>query len=128
MKVTHLEPNHICQNPNCTKGKDRKQKHYYACDYCGWSENWRSICCSRECFIEKTKIEREEKTISPMRPIRTDMSKEQVELMMIQTGDEVMKKTMMELSDYKESIDALGLGAVIDIINEELDQQRETDA
>lgn len=127
MKVTYLEPNHICQNLKCTKGKDGKQKHYYACDYCGWSENWRSICCSRECFVEKTEFEREAKMISPMRPVRTDMSNEEIEFMMNQTSDEVMKKTMEELSNYKESIDTFGLGAVIDIINEELDRREEND-
>lgn len=126
MKITYLEPNHICQNPNCKKGANGEPKHYYACDYCGWSENWRSICCSRECFLEKTTIEKEvQKPVKVKRPKRTDMTSEQVEAMMSQAKEEVMEKTLAELADYKESIDEIGLGPVIDIINEEIDYREQ---
>lgn len=114
MKVIYLEPNHICQNPNCTKGSDGNQKHYYACDYCGWSQNWRSICCSKECYLEMTNI-------GGKKPVRTDMNSDEVRDMMAKSYDEVMGKTMAELADYKETIEQIGLGQTIDLINEEID-------
>lgn len=124
MKITYLKPNHICQNQKCNKGKNGEPKHYYACDYCGWSENWRSLCCSRECFIEMTELDRKKdvSVAKHKKPKRTDMTVEQVDAMMEQTMEEVMEKTMEELVDYKETIDTIGLGSVIDLINEELDQ------
>lgn len=114
MQVVYLEPNHICQNPKCRKGKNGKQKHYYACDYCGWSQNWRSICCSRECFLEL-------QNYSAKKPKRTDKTEKEVDEMMSKSFDEVMESTMTELADYKESIDEIGIGATIDLINEEID-------
>lgn len=118
MKVVYLEPNHICQNPKCNKGKDGKPKHYYACDYCGWSQNWRSICCSRDCYLEMQER-------STKKPKRTDKSKKEVDELMAKTYEEVMETTMTELADYKETIDEIGIGPTIDLINEEIDHNDE---
>jgi hypothetical protein len=39
--------------------------------------------------------------------------------------EEVMESTMTELADYKETIDEIGIGPTIDLINEEIDRNDE---
>lgn len=116
MRVLTLKPNHICQNPNCTKGTDGKPKHYYACDYCNWSQNWRSIYCCIECRDEARQT-------AGKKPVRTDISQIEVDELMNRPLEEVLEKTMADLADYKEEIDQVGIGATIDLINEEIDAQ-----
>lgn len=127
MKIHYLEPNHICQNPNCTKGPNGTVKHYYACDYCGWTENWRSICCSRECYIEFNRERQEQvkahKSVPKRKPKRTDMTEAEVDAMLQKSADEVIAKTMDELSDYQDMINEQGLANTIDFVNEEIDQR-----
>ena len=43
--MADFKPNHICKNPKC-------KKHYYACDYCSRTLNWRSVACSFSCYQE----------------------------------------------------------------------------
>ena len=61
------------------------------------------------------------KSITGKKPKRTDMTKKEVEVMMAKPLEEVLEKTMEDLADYKQSIDEVGIGATIDLINEEID-------
>lgn len=115
MKITELKPNHICRNPNCKKGTNGEPKHYYACDYCNRSRNWRSLYCCVECFKEAE----ENKEVLPK---RTDMTEEAVKELLSSPLEEVKKKTMEDLADYKDYIEENGLAKTIDYINDELDK------
>lgn len=110
----NLKPNHICKNINC-------RKEYYACDYCGKTQNWRSMACSIECYNEYIRqVELSRKNNSPVDiyPERTDMTHSEVVEMVDHTPIELVKeKTMIELSDYADDIQAIGLSKTIDDIN-----------
>lgn len=116
-----LKPNHICKNINC-------KKEYYACDYCGKTQNWRSMACSIECYNEYMKqIQQSRKNNIPvdLYPERTDMSHDEVVKMIENTPIEIVKEnTMNELSEYSEDIETIGIGKTVDKINKEIAKKR----
>ena len=116
-----LKPNHICKNINC-------RKEYYACDYCGKTQNWRSMACSIECYDEYMKqIEQSRKNNMPidLYPERTDMSHAEVVEMVDNTPMNVIKeKTMNDLLEYSDDIETLGIGKTIDKINKQINRKK----
>ena len=116
-----LKPNHICKNINC-------RKEYYACDYCGKTQNWRSMACSIECYDEYMKqIEQSRKNNMPidLYPERTDMSHAEVVEMVDNTPMNVIKeKTMNYLLEYSDDIETLGIGKTIDKINKQINSKK----
>lgn len=116
-----LKPNHICKNINC-------KKEYYACDYCGKTQNWRSMACSIECYnayMKQIEQSRNGNISIDTYPNRIDMSHKEVVEMVNNTPIEVVKeKTMNELSEYLEDIKTIGLGKTIDKINKEIDNKK----
>lgn len=123
------QPNTICKNRNCTKGKDGGRKHYYTCRYCVHSASWRSVACCEECYDEYMKQvaeAREHNEPVNLFPERTDMSQDEVRsLVMDAYYDDVVKATKEELSDEMEEAPGLGFGQIVDRINEQLDEANE---
>jgi hypothetical protein len=118
MVVLEKKPNHICQNPKCPYGIDGAPKHYYACDYCGRTENWRSICCCRECYLQLHPDGR------VYYPVRTDKTQEEVEDMMRKPVEEVLSDTLKDLNGMEETISEVGIAGAIDLINERIDNEK----
>lgn len=123
------QPNTVCKNRNCTKGKDGGRKHYYSCKYCVHSVSWRSVACCEECYEEylrQVKEAREHNEPVDLFPERTDMSVDEVySLVMDADPDEVVRETEEELADEIEEFPWLGFGQIVDRINEQLDEANE---
>ena len=71
--MAEIKANHICKNPEC-------RKHYYACDYCGRSLNWRSVACSFACYqkyMDLVIAERSKGKDVEVKPERTDMTEQE---------------------------------------------------
>lgn len=107
-----MNPNHVCANPKC-------RKHYYACNYCDRT-SYRRIACSPECYATIVELERAKNI-----PNRTDMSAGEVNELMNKPMDSIIAETKQELSMYAEEIETMGLEAVIDLINEDIDKNIE---
>lgn len=119
------KPNTLCKNRNCTKGTDGGRKHYYACRYCTHSENWRSVACSWECYMEYQAqlIEARSKN-EPVDtvPERTDMTRDEVVTLISETpAEQVVAETEVELFEEIEANPSMGFGEIVDAINAELD-------
>ena len=123
------KPNTLCKNRNSTKGVNGGRKHYYACRYCTHSENWRSVACSWECYLEfqQQLIEAREKNHEvDQLPERTDMTKDEVvELSFNTSTEQVVEDTRIELADEIEENPSLGFGDIVDAINKMLDNEDE---
>ena len=121
------QPNTLCKNRNCNKGKDGGRKHYYACRYCTHSENWRAVACSWECYLEfqKQLVEaRGRRESIDMLPERTDMTKSEVEQLIFDTPQEqVVAETEVELAEEISTNPTLGFGEIVDAINAKLDAE-----
>ena len=116
-----FKPNHICKNSNCPYGKDGKPKEYYACNACDRT-GYRRIACSRECYtVVLERLNPSELSV----PNRTDKTSNEVDSLMSKPLDTVIAETKQELSMYAEEIEAMGLEAVIDLINEDIDKNVE---
>lgn len=125
-----IKPNHICKYSKCNLGKDENgnpcQKHYYACDYCDRTANWKSMCCCFEhyqLYIQEVLEVREYDRKLSMLPHRTDMTEEEVKQLMTEPIDLVKEKTEKELSQYKENDEALNVEKVVEKINDEIDKK-----
>lgn len=117
------QPNHICKNINCNKGEDGKPKHYYACDYCDRSRQWKSMACCIECYDEYMKqiVEARSKNKKiDTSPNRTDKTKDEVQKLMNKPLDEVLKETKEELKDYIK--DDVSISKAIEQINTEIEE------
>ena len=94
--MSEIKPNHICKNPECRKA-------YYACNYCDRTLTWKSVACSKECYQKYTDLviaERTKgKTVS-VKPERTDMTEKEVDELLEQPIEDVLKETKEELKDY----------------------------
>lgn len=123
--MSDFKPNHICKNPNCTKGEDGKRKHYYACNYCTRTQNWRSVACSWECFIEYQNAVIESRTknkeLSTF-PERTDMTPEELKVLMSKPIETVAEETKRELEEYIDKDGSINLSESIKIINEKIEK------
>lgn len=118
------EPNHICRNPHCNKGENGGKKHYYACDYCDRTNQWRAFACCPECFKEFIKAN----TAPSVKPERTDKTEAEVDALMSKSIEEVKNETLNELSDMKEVIEEKGIAGAIEKINTEIDNKPQSTA
>ena len=117
--MAEMKPNHICKNPNC-------RKHYYACDLCDRSNNYKSVACSRECFEIYTNLVLESRMKNKkvdILPDRTDMSKEEVKKLMKKPVKEVEEKTKKDLSDYIKDEEKINLTEIVEKINKDIDEK-----
>nr|DAP06628.1 MAG TPA: hypothetical protein [Caudoviricetes sp.] len=118
MNILKVKLNHVCCNPNCTKGEGGGRKHYFACDYCDRTNSWKSICCSIECFNEFSTLQEKRENN------RTDKTDEEMRLLMSTPVEEVKEQTISDLS--AAGVDTTdGILAAVDAVNAELDKQNE---
>lgn len=119
------EPNHICKNINCPNGINGEPKHYYACNYCDRSNQWRSMACSIECYeayMQQIAEARSKNKKVDILPDRTDMNKEEVKELLEQPIEKVMEDTKEELKEYLD--DGTTITQAIETINSEIDNNR----
>lgn len=123
-----MKPNHICKYSGCKLGKDENgnpaPKHYYACDYCDRTANWKSMCCCFEhyqLYIEEV-IKVRELDRKSMLPNRTDMPVEKVEELMKKPIEIVKENTLKELSQYAEDGEEINVEKVVEKINDDIDK------
>ena len=117
--MAEMKPNHICKNPNC-------RKHYYACDLCDRSQNYKSVACSRECFEIYTNLVLESRMKNKkvdILPDRTDISKEEVKKLMKKPVKEVEEKTKKDLSDYIKDEEKINLTEIVEKINKDINDK-----
>lgn len=123
------QPNTICKNRNCTKGKDGGRKHYYTCRYCVHSISWRSVACCPECYeayMEQVADARGQNKFIDRLPARTDMSADDVLYLVTEASTEdVVRDTVDELSDELIKYEGLSFGQIVDHINMDLDKANE---
>lgn len=117
--MAEIKANHICKNPEC-------RKHYYACDYCGRSQNWRSVACSFACYqkyMDLVIAERSKGKDVEVKPERTDMTEQEVDALMEAPIEEVIEKTKEELKDFADIDGNVDFAKAVDEINRELDKK-----
>ncbi len=127
--MADFKPNHICKNPKCTKGDDGGRKKYYACNFCDHSENWRSVACSFECYMQYTEavIEARTKGHNPSTiPERTDMSNKEVEELLNKPVETVLEETKEELKDFADIDGNVDFAKAVDEINEDIEKKKKT--
>ena len=127
--MSEMKPNHICKNPNCTKGSDGGRKNYYACNYCDHNFNWRSVACSFECYqeymnavIEARSKNKEVKVI----PERTDMTETEVGELLNKPTEVVLEETKEQLKEYINEDGSADFAKIVDEINTEIDNTKTT--
>lgn len=116
------KPNHICRNPNCHKGEDGGRKHYYACDFCDRTNQWRAFTCSIECFKEFAQVSKTPST----KPERTDKTESEMKELMSKPIEQVKNETLKDLEDMKEVVDEKGIVGAIEEINQVIDSKPKT--
>lgn len=124
--MSNYEPNHICKNEKCTKGKDGGRKHYYACNYCSRTLAWQSVACSFDCYQEYMNqvIEARSKGKSvTVAPERTDMTEAQMEQFMETPVEVVAKETAEELQEFADVNGNVDFAKAVEEINEELNRR-----
>ena len=120
--MAEIKANHICKNPEC-------RKHYYACDYCSKTLNWRSVACSSSCYqkyVDLVIAERSKGKIIEIKPERTDMTETEVDALMETPIEEVIEKTKEELKDFADNNGEVDFAKAVDEINAELDKKKTT--
>lgn len=123
------KPNTLCKNINCNKGEDGGRKHYYSCRFCVRDENWRSMACSWECYMEynnQVLKARGNGVVVDMLADRTDMSKDEVEVLMKTPIEQVIEQTERELADEIKESPSKGFDDIVDTINAKLDVAAKT--
>ena len=107
--MKELKANTICRHCG---------KEYYSCYHCIKTQNWRSICCSLECYQEYQKAILESRGISVTIPKRTDMTETEVVEFITETPEEVaIEKTKEELSEYIKENPDMSLNEVVEKVN-----------
>jgi hypothetical protein len=117
--MAEIKANHICKNPEC-------RKHYYACDYCGRSQNWRSVACSFACYqkyMDLVIAERSKGKDVEVKPERTDMTEQEVDVLMEAPIEEVIEKSKEDLKDFADINGDVDFAKAVDEINRELDKK-----
>lgn len=120
-----MKANTICKYSGCTLGKDGKRKHYYSCNYCAATENWKSMACCKEhynLYIEEVLAAREKSETVDLLPDRTDMSKEDIKILKKKPLKQVKKETEKELQDYVDENGNLDIDEAVEKINKELEK------
>lgn len=118
------KPNTLCKNVNCTKGDNGGRKHYYSCRFCVREENWRSLACSWECYMEfndQVMKARNHGVTADILPERTDMTKDKVIELINAPIEQVIQETERELAAEIEANPSKGFDEIVDQINEDLD-------
>lgn len=117
--MSEIKPNHICKNPEC-------RKHYYACNYCSKTLNWRSVACSFACYqkyMDLVIAERSKGKDIEVKPERTDMTEQEVDALMEAPIEEVIEKTKEDLKDFADINGDVDFAKAVDKINRELDKK-----
>ena len=120
--MAEIKANHICKNPEC-------RKHYYACDYCSRSLNWRSVACSFACYqkyMDLVIAERSKGKDVEVKPERTDMTEQEVDALMEAPIEEVIEKTKEDLKDFADINGNVDFAKAVDEINRELNTEKST--
>ena len=120
--MSEIKPNHICKNPEC-------RKHFYACDYCTRTLNWRSVACSFACYqkyMDLVIAERSKGKIIEIKPERTDMTEQELTLLMEAPIEEVIEKTKEDLKDFADINGNVDFAKAVDEINRELNTEKST--
>ena len=120
--MSEMKPNHICKNPEC-------RKKYYACNYCSRTLSWRSVACSPECYQKYTDLviaERSKGKTIEVKPERTDMTEKEIDELLEQPIEDVLKETKEELKDYVSEDGSLNITEAVDDINEKLESKKTT--
>lgn len=123
------KPNHICKNKNCTKGIDEQgnpcPKHYYACDYCDRINNYKSMACSWECYVEYMEQVLEargnKKLLDDLYPNRTDMTQAELTRLYNTPITEIKKKTEEELKPYIDQ--GMQITEAVEEVNKVIDKE-----
>ena len=121
-----MKPNTICKYSKCNSGKDGGRKHYYSCNYCVATENWKSLACCKEhynLYIEEVLKAREYGQSIDTLPDRTDMSKEDIKSLKKKPIKQIKKETESELKNYMDDLGGLNINDAVEKINKELDQK-----
>lgn len=116
--------NHICKNRNCPHGINGEPKHYYACNYCDRTKQWRSMACCPECYDEYIKqvLEaRSKKQKVNSLPQRIDKTEDEIIEIMNTPQEVVLEQTKEELNEYLK--DNNSIAEAIDTINNEISLQ-----
>ena len=117
--MAEIKANHICKNPEC-------RKHYYACNYCSKTLNWRSVACSFACYqkyMDLVIAERSKGKDVEVKPERTDMTEQEVDALMEAPIEEVIEKTKEDLKDFADINGDVDFAKAVDEINRELDKK-----
>ena len=120
--MSEIKPNHICKNPEC-------RKHYYACNYCSKTLNWRSVACSFACYqkyMDLVIVERSKGKDVEVKPERTDMTEQEVDALMEAPIEEVIEKTKEDLKDFADINGNVDFAKAVDEINRELNTEKST--
>ena len=120
--MAEIKANHICKNPEC-------RKHYYACNYCSKTLNWRSVACSFACYQKYMDLVIEERSkgkVVEVKPERTDMTEQEVDALMEAPIEEVIEKTKEDLKDFADINGDVDFAKAVDEINRELDKKTTT--
>lgn len=120
--MAEIKANHICKNPEC-------RKHYYACNYCSKTLNWRSVACSFACYQKYMDLVIEERSkgkVVEVKPERTDMTEQEVDALMEAPIEEVIESTKEELKDFADIDGNVDFAKTVDEINRELDKKTTT--
>lgn len=124
--MSEIKPNHICKNVNCNKGADGGKKHYYACDYCDRTFNWKSVACSKECYQEYMKQVIDARALNKRvnnLPERTDKTENEVQEILAAPVEEVLSKTKEDLKDYIANEDS-DITEIVEDINQNFDKTK----
>lgn len=120
--MSEYKANHICKNPKC-------RKEYYACNFCGRTLNWRSVACSFDCYQEYMDLviaERSKGKIIEIKPERTDMTEQEVDVLMNTPIEEVMEISKEELKEFADIDGNVNFAKAVDEINEKLNKKTNT--
>lgn len=122
-----MKANHKCKYSKCTLGHDGGRKEYYACPHCDASQSWRSMACCKEhynLYLEEVLAARANGDDVNLLPERTDMSSDEVKIMVNTPLNKAIEATKEELKGYADDIEEIGIPATVEKINEEIDKQK----
>ena len=120
--MAEIKANHICKNPEC-------RKHYYACNYCDRSQNFKSVACSFTCYqkyMDLVIAERSKGKTVDIKPERTDMTEKEVDILLETPMEIVLEETKQELAEYADIDGNIDFTKTVNEINEKLDKKTTT--
>ncbi len=120
--MSEFKPNHICKNPSC-------RKHYYACNYCSRTLNWKSVACSFDCYQKYMDLVIEERSKGKkvdIKPERIDMTEKEVDELLERPIKEVIEETKEELKDFADVNGDVDFGKAVAEINKKINKKTTT--